>query len=93
MRASLQPAHSDKLARSSPLESHTCTAESAGKCDGAHSGATPDTGSHPSDAGTIESIECAVRERKEAFFEALQGAHAVDGARRAKVVGATAPPL
>ena len=73
--------------------SHTCTADSAGKCDGAHSGATPDIGSHPSDAGTIEGIECAVRERKEAFIEALQGARAVDGARRAKVVGATAPPL
>ena len=38
------------------------------KCDGAHSGVTPDIGSRADDNGTITGIECAVREPKEALL-------------------------
>ena len=59
----------------------------------AYSSGNVGIGSRAAEPRTVVYIESAMREHKESFFNTLHGAHAVDGTRRAKVVGAAAPPL
>ena len=86
-------ANSDGRPRIVPLVCHTCRRRDEQKRLTAYSGGNVGIGSRQAEPKTVVYIEFAMREHKESFLYTLHGAHAVDGTRRAKVVGAAAPSL
>ena len=86
-------ANSDVRPKIVPLVCHTCRRRDEQKRLTAYSGGNVGIGSRQAEPKTVVYIEFAMREHKESFLYTLHGAHAVDGTRRAKVVGAAAPSL